>query len=229
MTRRTMSIAIFAVSLVPILSGPLDATVEAPASMPEFEGHGAAVTAATFEGKDATRLRHLGDDGLARAVGIEFCDGELEVELAGTVDPDAFLITRKLTRAFIGLAFRVRADVSAYEKIYLRLINARDEDQLRRNHSTQYSSYPDHPWRRLRDESPGRYESYVDLAPGVWTKLRITVAGETAKLFVDDAEQPCLVVTDLKLEPATGGVALYVGQGTVGYFRNLRVQPGSGS
>ena len=55
--------------------------------------------------------------------------------------------------------------------------------------------------------------------------MRIVVAGTKARLFVADAEQPCLVVDDLKLGEIIGGIGLYVGEGTLGYFRNLRVEP----
>jgi hypothetical protein len=44
----------------------------------------------------------------------------------------------------------------------LRPTNGRADDQVRRNHSTQYISYPDFPWYRLREETPGMYESYSD-------------------------------------------------------------------
>ena len=50
-------------------------------------------------------------------------------------------------------------------------------DQLRRNRSTQYFSYPGYDFDRLRREAPGQYESYVDLEVGEWTHLRIEVAG----------------------------------------------------
>ena len=43
-------------------------------------------------------------------------------------------------------------------------------------------SHPDQPWHRLRKESPGVYESYVDLVPGEWTRVKIVVAGTTARL-----------------------------------------------
>src|SRR5438128_8445754 len=43
-------------------------------------------------------------------------------------------------RGFIGIAFRVRGD--RYEYIYLRPTNGRADDQVRRNHSTQYSAHP---------------------------------------------------------------------------------------
>ncbi len=53
--------------------------------------------------------------------------------------------------------------------------------------------------------------------------MRIDVEGTTARLFVHEAPQPALVVTDLKLGDSTGGVALWIGSGTEGYFSNLRV------
>ena len=79
--------------------------------------------------------------------------------------------------------------------------------------------------RRLRKESPERYESYVDLEPGAWTRMRIDVRGRSARLYVHDATQPALVVTDLKLGTDAGGIALWIGPGTEGFFRNLTVTP----
>ena len=113
--------------------------------------------------------------------------------------------------------------MGAYEYIYLRPTNGRADDQVRRNHSTQYSSHPDFDFARSRQEAPEKYESYVDLEPGVWTKYKIEVEGRKARLYVHGAEQPCLIVNDLKLEPRGGGVALWVGPGTEGYFSNLKI------
>ena len=78
-------------------------------------------------------------------------------------------------------------------------------------------------WRRFRKESPEKYESYVDLEPGVWTKYRIVVDGTKARLFVHGAAQPCLIVNDMKLGDSEGAVALWVGPGTEGYFANLKI------
>jgi hypothetical protein len=96
---------------------------------------------------------------------------------------------------------------------------------VRRNHSTQYSSFPDFDFARARQQAPEKYESYVDLEPGAWTQYKIEVEGRKARLFVHGAEQPCLIINDLKLEPQTGGVALWVGPGTEGYFSNLKITP----
>jgi hypothetical protein len=115
--------------------------------------------------------------------------------------------------------------MSHYEAFYLRPTNGRADDQLRRNHSTQYISHPDFPWDRLRREHPGVYESYVDLVPGEWTKIRIVVSGEKARLFVHGAEQPVLIVNDLKHGQSRGRVALWIGNGTEAWFSNVVVKP----
>lgn len=147
-----------------------------------------------------------------------FRDGTIEVDLAGQPAAGA----GEGARGFIGIAFRIQSDGS-YEYIYLRPTNGRADDQVRRNHSTQYGSYPDFGFARSRQEAPEKYESYVDLQPGVWTKYKIEVEGRKARLYVNGADQPCLIVNDMKLEPREGGVALWVGPGTEGYFSNLKI------
>jgi hypothetical protein len=94
---------------------------------------------------------------------------------------------------------------------------------VRRNHSAQYVSFPDFPWFRLRKEFPEKYESYVDLVPAEWTKVKIEVKGTTAKLFVHGNAQPTLIVNDLKHSTSKGGVGLWIGPGTEAYFANVKV------
>jgi hypothetical protein len=55
--------------------------------------------------------------------------------------------------------------------------------------------------------------------------MRIVVRGTAASLYVDKADQPCLIVRDLKLGAVAGGVALWIGAGTEGYFRALAISP----
>jgi len=125
------------------------------------------------------------------------------------------------------MAFRVAPDAAKdafkYECFYLRPTNGRADDQVRRNHATQYISYPHFPWFRLRKEFPEKYESYVDVVPGEWTKVKIEVRGDTARLYVHGAPQPVLVVNDLKQGKGQGQIALWVGTGTVAHFTNLRI------
>ena len=148
-----------------------------------------------------------------------FHNGTIEVELAGKPAAGA----AGGARGFIGIAFRIKGD--RYEYIYLRPTNGRADDQVRRNHSTQYGAHPEYDFARLRKDAPEAYESYVDLEPGVWTKYKIVVSGKQARLFVHGSEQPCLIVNDLKLGDSEGAVALWVGPGTEGYFANLRIAP----
>ncbi len=58
---------------------------------------------------------------------------------------------------------------------------------------------------------------------GVWTRVRIAVDGAKARLYVHGAAQPSLIVNDLKLGDSSGGVALWIGPGTEGYFSGLKI------
>ena len=109
------------------------------------------------------------------------------------------------TWGFVGVAFHVQESGERFEAMYLRFTNGRAEDQLRRNHATQYVSEPEYPWFRLRKENPGVYESYGEIEPEAWTHLRVEVAGTTARLYVNRSAQPCLIVTDLKLGETAAG------------------------
>lgn len=97
-------------------------------------------------------------------------------------------------RGFVGVAFRLQDDMKTYDAFYLRPTNGRVDDQERRNHAAQYISHPQWTWQRLRQETPSKYESYVDLAPGEWTKITIEVHGNKARLYVHENAQPRLIV-----------------------------------
>lgn len=161
------------------------------------------------------------EDMLAILAGNEFKDGTIEVDVAGAPRPGM----PADSRGFIGIAFRTGPHGEWSEVFYLRPTNGRADDQLRRNHSVQYVSHPDYPWNRLRQESPGVYESYSDLVPGAWTAMKIVVSGRTARLFVNGAEQPCLVVNDLKHGDGAGRVALWAHIETDAYFGAITMTP----
>jgi hypothetical protein len=186
-------------------------------------GQNVSIAQTTFKGRSAIQIIASPDAANASSYAVvkdaTFRDGTIEVDLAG--QPAAFA-AGTAARGFIGIAFRLQGDGS-YEYIYLRPTNGRADDQVRRNHTTQYSAHPSFDFARSRQEAPEKYESYVDLEPGVWTKYKIEVDGRKARLYVHDAEQPCLIVNDLKMEPREGGVALWVGPGTEGYFANLKI------
>jgi len=205
------------VLLMALLAVPLAAQ-----SADRLIGKNVSIAQTNYNGRSSIQViaKPEGANGTSYALvkDLSFRDGVIEVDLAG----QPALGASAAARGFIGIAFRVQSD-GRYEYIYLRPTNGRADDQIRRNHSTQYSSYPDFDFARSRQEAPEKYESYVDLEPGVWTKYKIAVEGRNARLFVHGAEQPCLIVHDLKLDPRDGGVALWVGPGTEGYFSNLKI------
>ena len=184
--------------------------------------------AAEYRGRRAVHLTKRADQGaeasptaesIAILDGTDFKDGTIEAEIAGMPAADA----PADARGFIGVAFRVAGHGEKFECFYIRPTNGRADDQLRRNHSLQYISYPEYPWYRLRKENPGQYESYSDMDAGEWTKIKIEVEGVKARLYVNGASQPALIVNDLKLGETRGKIALWSTDETDGYFSNLTV------
>ena len=149
----------------------------------------------------------------------DFENGSIGAELAGMPRAGA----PADARGFVGIAFRMSPDTSRFEMFYIRPTNGRADDQLRRNHATQYVSYPGYDWPRLRAASAGVYESYADLEPGAWTTMTIMVTGTKARLYLNNAAQPCLIVNDLKQGRTHGNIALWAGPDSDCYFRNLTV------
>ena len=184
--------------------------------------HKVKLESVDYQGKRAVKITEDGEvpNGEAYAVVKDavFHNGAIAVELAGRPAGSA----GGAARGFIGIAFRLQN--GKFEYIYLRPTNGRADDQVRRNHSTQYSAHPDFSFAVSRQQAPEKYESYVDLEPGVWTRYRITVEGTKARLFVHGAAEPCLIVNDLKLGDSSGGVALWIGPGTEGYFTGLEIK-----
>jgi hypothetical protein len=178
-----------------------------------------------FKGKPAMRVTDAGPAGedsdarMALITGTDFRDGTIELMLAGEPGPGA----SGQARGFAGVAFRASQDASRFECFYLRPTNGRADDQVRRNHSAQYISAPGFPWHRLRKEFPEKYETYVDLVPGEWTRVKIEVRGEKARLYVHGAGQPTLLVNDLKQGISKGAIGLWVGPGTVAHFADVRI------
>lgn len=181
------------------------------------------VGAGTYMGKQSVKVLDTAqvissELKFAKLSTVSFHNGTIEVELAGSPLNTA----GETARGFVGIAFRIDEENTKFECIYLRPTNGRAEDQVRRNHSVQYISYPDFPWQKLRKETPEKYESYVDLEVGKWTKVKIVVQDSTSRLYVHNAPQPVLIVSDLKHGAShRGAIGLWVGSGTEAHFRNL--------
>jgi hypothetical protein len=165
---------------------------------------------------EAGRLDHL-----AIVDGVEFSNGTIELDLAG--EPGAGAAGG--ARGFVGIAFRVQPDRKTYDCFYLRPTNGRADDQERRNHTAQYISHPEHTWFKLREETPSKYESYVDIEPARWIHVKVIVDGDKARLYVNGNDQPVLIVNDVKSGASgKGGVALWFEGSTVAHYANLRIE-----
>lgn len=212
-----------ALALIPLLGFAQSADI--PLAAGKLKPLNVKIGNVTYQGRPALQAADAGTAGdghlLVILPGSDFQDGVIELDLAGNVLPGA----AGGARGFVGIAFRVQQDHKAYEAFYLRPANGRADDQVRRNHSTQYISHPEWTWSRLREEFPKKYESYADLVPGAWTRVKIEVRGEKARLYVHGAEQPCLIVNDLRGGVRRGALALWIGPGTVAHFANLRIGP----
>ena len=225
-----MAAALSAAVLSPHTSGAQSFPLDSAAGL---EPHAVIVEPVTYQGRKGIRVTEKSGPAVnsngalsAAPAGIaavlpaaSFHDGVIEVDVAGKPAAGA----PGDARGFVGIAFHATADAAKYECVYIRPTNGRADDQLRRNHSTQYISIPEYEWYRLRKETPGKYESYVDLVPGEWTHLRIQVSGVSMRLYVNGAPQPVLLVNDLKLGDSTGTIALWIGPGTEAYFSSLRL------
>nr|WKN38266.1 hypothetical protein K4G66_06070 [Tunicatimonas sp. TK19036] len=177
-----------------------------------------------FKGKNALKVKAIVGSELAivKLPNSNFEDGIIEFEMASNRAIDA----HPENRGFAGMAFHVSEDNSALDCIYLRATNGRAEDQVRRNHTVQYFALPDFHFPVLREKFPEKYETYVDVVPNAWIKLKIVVEGRTAKLYVANQSQPTLIVSEMLNKNTSGDIALWVGGGTIAYFANVKITKG---
>jgi hypothetical protein len=187
-----------------------------------------SMTVRKLDGEDVvkvckdTAVKAVDQPTFARLNKVIFKNGSIEVKVLSRLLKTA----KKDDRGFIGIAFHINDDNSKFEGIYIRPTNGRADDQVRRNHTVQYFSFPDYPYSRLRKENPEVYETHADIGLNEWIKLKIEVKGNQAKLYINDSKFPAFLVNDLKLGPDTaGGIGLWVDVGTEGFFRDLRILP----
>ncbi|MBS4040914.1 MAG: DUF1080 domain-containing protein [Flavobacteriales bacterium] len=202
----------------------------------EFELHNVTGEIVKFQGKKALRIERdlnaipfdsirleatVDEPHYARLLGLEdFENGTIEVKMYSQLqDPAPY----SGIAGFIGIYFRIENDDSNFESIYLRPKVGRSDNQLRRNHTVQYFSYPNHKFDTLRKTAPFRYEGSAPVALNEWIKMRIEVNGERAELFINDMKYSSFIVDQMLGTSKKGFVGLYVDIGTIGYFRDLKV------
>ena len=114
------------------------------------------MTQGKFHGRDAVRVikdstvKEADEPTFVRINTVDFKNGTIEVSVFSRLLPTA----SPTDRGFIGLAFRINDANSGFECIYIRPTNGRADNQVRRNHSIQYFSFPDYKFSRLRKKPP---------------------------------------------------------------------------
>ena len=175
-----------------------------------------ALTVAAEGGRAVARLDARAGDGGVLLDGILLGEGVIEVDLKGK---------DVAQQSFLGIAFHV-VDWTTLNAVYFRPFNFRAGSAEQRAHSVQYVSHPANTWQRLRTERPGQFEQAIEPPPDPngWFHARIVLSAGRVEVFVNGAAKPSLSVEDLG--PAkSGGVALWVGNGSDGAFANLRITP----
>jgi glyoxylase-like metal-dependent hydrolase (beta-lactamase superfamily II) len=175
-----------------------------------------SLAVAAADGRTVARLDARAGDGGVLVDGVLLGEGVIEVDLKGK---------DVAQQSFLGIAFHV-VDWTTLDAVYFRPFNFRAGTAEQRAHAVQYVSHPANTWQRLRTERPGQFEQAIDPPPdpNAWIHARIVLAGGRVDVFVNGAGKPSLSVEDLGAAKS-GGVALWVGNGSDGAFANLKVTP----
>ncbi|MFV8341308.1 hypothetical protein [Flavobacterium sp. XS2P39] len=147
-------------------------------------------------------------------------NGTIEVKMLSRIMEDSPF---PAARGFIGVAYRIDQENRNFDAIYLRPSNGRADDQLRRNHTVQYFSYPGYTFSRLRKEADGLYETYADIGLNEWIDVRIELQGGKAVLYINNQKSPSFIVAKMLGTSKKGSIGLWVDIGTIGYFKDLKV------
>jgi hypothetical protein len=156
----------------------------------------------------------------AKLINLDFENGVIEVKMLSRIqDPSPF----QNAQGFIGVAFRISENDSAFESIYLRPKVGRSDNQFARNRTVQYYAYPDYKFDTLRKTAPGMYETTAPVDINEWITMRIEVKGEKAYMYINDAKYSTFVVNKMKGKTTHGSIGLWVDIGTIGYFKDLKI------
>lgn len=158
-------------------------------------------------------------NSVAKLKDSDFHNGIIEVEMLSRLLPDA----PDFARGFIGIAFRINENNSAFESFYIRPTNSNTSDPVRRAHGCQYFSFPKYTFAYLRENNITDYEAPISHGLNEWIKLKAVIKDARADFYLNDALT--LTVTDLKRgENARGAVGFFVDIGTEAFYKNLNIR-----
>ncbi|WP_326983548.1 family 16 glycoside hydrolase [Chryseobacterium sp. MYb264] len=171
---------------------------------------------------DINRLEETVDEPtFLKLKNVNLKNGIIEMKvLAQIQNPSPF----EASRGFIGIAYRINEDNSQFKSIYLRPKNGRSDNQIQRNHSIQYFSYPNFKFEKLRDPKySGQYETYADMGLNEWITMKIEVKDQRATLYLNDQKYPSFIVDRMLGTLKNGSIGLRVDIGTIGYFKDIKI------
>jgi hypothetical protein len=184
------------------LSGPEWTLDQSNFKIPEeysLEDNGKMVE---FQGKEAFRMAR----GIAFVKGLHFQDGTIEVDMAGNQNS-----------RFFGITFRVQS-ADEYEVIFFR------PSQSGNNQAVQYTpSFKGATlWQIFHDQFGGG--AMAKIPRNEWIHVKLEVKGRSARLFLNNAAEPTMVIPDLKMGDSHGSIGFWGHLGG-GYFANLVYTP----
>ena len=170
----------------------------------------------------ADKIMQFDENTYAKVNDLCFHNGIIEVDMKANLLPDA----PDFARGFIGIIFRANDNDSKFECFYVRPTNGKScNDPIRRSHGCQYFSYPGYTFAYFREFGIEGYEAEVsDIDLNEWIHLKAEIEGECAKFYINDDEQPRLVVENMIHGDSQGSIGFFSEIGTDAYFKNLKVE-----
>jgi hypothetical protein len=171
-----------------------------------------------FTDKQEKNIIHLDSNlnaGVAWINDLTFGKGIIEFDAKGK---------NVLQQSFVGIAFHGIND-STYDAIYFRPFNFQSTDSIKRSHSVQYISLPDHDWPLLRERYPGKYENALINKTNSenWFHVKIETDYKNITVYVNEDQKPSLIVKPLS-NNSIGKIGFWVGNNSSGDFANLSIQ-----
>lgn len=168
----------------------------------------------------AEKIMEFDENTYAKLVDLDFHNGVIEVKMLSRLLPDA----PDFARGFIGIAYRISDDNQKFESFYLRPTNGTTDDPVRKAHGCQYFSYPKYTFAYFRDHQIDKYEAPINIGLDEWITLKVIVKGEHAEFYINNENEPILVVDDMKHgSEQKGKIGFFVDIGTEAFFKDLKV------
>jgi sugar lactone lactonase YvrE len=156
---------------------------------------------------DAEIVEHLGRQcliGSAYLPDIAFVNGIIEYDLA--VDG---------SRGYPGITFRTTSQ-QAYENFYVRPHASGLSDALQ--YTPVFGGVAG--WQLYSGDG---FTAAAEIPRNEWIHLKLEIKGKQARLFINDGQQPALVIHDLKHDVAPGPVGIRSTRNPAACFANFRV------